>query len=292
MPGLEWHRCGRWSEVGIACPFAGLDEFEEPDEDEPKDRVKTPIPAVLPPGKKEAKNEARVPDEIPVLDIVEAAEAIRKATPFQPELVPSSREAATEAKPTFRMAPRGALGPSFRSIPGQLSSTAAALARAIQQSARRTESRSSSSTAISKTLQASFAAAVGATAVAVTAGGRGPRSGPPSATAELRSTAVAESALAKASAKRRVNSRRAEEQRAVEEAERVVKEAGARKRAGVLAASQQRTADRNRKLRTAAVAAVVTVAVGAGVRSARGSAPAGGGFHMRDVIRPRTKFAF
>lgn len=143
-----------------------------------------------------------------------------------------------------------------------------------------------------KVNQSTLLSAAGATAAAATSGGRGGQLGPPSATAELRSTAaISEALAASAVRRRRGSSGRREKNAAVEEAERLVRP-GAREREGSVRGEGNRHPDSQRIPRAVGAAAATAGAVGFGIRAIRSGSPAGGGFHKKSVFGTQTpKFA-
>ncbi len=188
-------------------------------------------------------------------------------------------------------------GAKAPSIPQQLKGTIGELAKSMQRSAQRTKDRSrSSSQQKSKALGKSFATAAGATATAAASGGSSGQLGPPSAPAELQSSiAIAESQLARSTSRQRRTSRgrRAPVTPGPPDEVGQQREVGDRRREAEQARQQRESAERTKRRKVAAIAAAGLATVGAGMltRMGRGGPPAGGGFHMRDVISPRRRFA-
>lgn len=304
-----------------------MDEIPESEEDPDapdeefvghRDDVASPVPVSVPPPARNVKfhfgentegvpHAAGVPGErdfhperlpVPVLPrVVKSAERIRLEQAAEVAgKVPAAqvRQRAPQLGPSDEGVANGRQrAGAVRSIPAQVSSATQALSQNIQSSAQRRKDRERegrSNTSRSQILESTFAEAAGATAVSATAtGGRG-QSQPPSAPAELMSEiAIAESMLAQSSKGRRSSSGGRARREAVAEAEEIVKKAGQRKGAAAQAEAQHASAQRTKLRNIAGIAAVTAVGVGAGVFQGRGRGPpAGGGFHMRDVIRPAT----
>lgn len=82
----HWHRCKRWEDRGLACPFAAdkeHDEIEGPERDFEDDTV--PFPKVPLPAKRKSPTKVRTrPIEDMVSEILDAQEAIRGGEPGLP----------------------------------------------------------------------------------------------------------------------------------------------------------------------------------------------------------------
>lgn len=272
---FNWHRCGRWIENGLKCPFTGEgdDEVEQDDEDEDEDAGPP-----LPPGKKLLQRPPRLGDGVRVRipELVGARRAIEARPPStarkdieaiarKPDPV---RLPVRPRVPYTRPAARPARGPVRQGVRSNATNPANQRSTASNAlSTRQKKARLAQTLPVYRSFQAS--------------------GGPPPNVAENLSTArVAESMLAREVARGRSRSRGTERgleggdeakrarARGVEEAEGIVRR-GAPQKEGVFSTRQ--------KVALGIAAGTGVAAVIHGMR--RGGR--GGGFHS-----PAMKFRF
>lgn len=79
---MDWHRCQRWTRLGLSCPFRRQEGHKDDDDQgEPEPvPVAPPVPKLAPPAKREARAEVKG-------DIIRQAEEIVRTVP-QPAPVP------------------------------------------------------------------------------------------------------------------------------------------------------------------------------------------------------------
>lgn len=291
VPGMWWHSCRRWWDQGMQCPLAkdGLGPREEEDDDDAPDEDDTPpIPIIKrpprPPIKKPPKEpgvELPIPTEIPILDSI-------------PELVPGPAplpDAVAKPAPKVKSPAQKTPAPQKTPIRAQLEQEVQSWqkwnAQVVSEAMAGNRAGADAQMTEAENLRnlATFYG-TGATAAAASASSSGGQSGPPSATAELRSTQQAEILLAQSVARRRSQSAPSDEGQgagAVKEAEKVLKDAGPRE------AQDTGTGEPEGSRIPQGVGVAVAVALGVGIAHAIISAsgpPAGGGLHQQAILTP------
>ncbi len=307
MEDLWWHRCERWWNQQMRCPYSGLGPKDEPDDDEePLIPIgEKPKPKVIPPGKKETVK-VPVPVKVPIPEPIAVYEPIPPGTPAPvpvraPAPAPAPKPGTAPARPPVRV-------PIHQPITVQErrtwtpSTASQSLAQTTNASAQRTKARTSLrvkesevsgqyqdmrvGAELSKRLKMESArlrekgtSAVDTYIPPYSGGLTPPSSGN---VAENLSSRVAETALARYYSRSYRRSRRGldpdEEQRAaVEEAERIVARGGSRGK-GTVSGEKEGTAGPTPE-QVAAIAAIVAATTAAVllIRSGGGSSPGTGG---------------
>jgi len=318
-PSLWWHSCDRFWNEGIKCPFQGLDQhtdaLPDDDEDDRKQKPQTPIPP----------NEPRIPIEIPDAPIIShknrhRGNQIRKklyhgGTPFGPPRgVPVIPEEIEEAigdpipdivpeepatKRTAAQAQQAVAQTAGAKVPaGSPTSGLEGEARyswKASQNAKgasllndlgRSRQTASATSAVAASRNTGFMLEAAVTAAAATTTGSGGQFGPPSAPAELQSSAVmSEVLLAKFLAKERRNGRARTTPASPtgDAADDFLEKERKKSRSKV-----------GEKVAAIAIAVAAADAIGRGMNSLVGASPGigsanlrgRGGFLTRDVIQP------
>lgn len=300
----RWHRCRKWWQAALVCPYhPNPEESDGPDdEDEEKDPVEVPVPIPIkkPDEKKvdEVTVEAVKEAEEIVTHVFKVIEILTKDTP-----TPIGRRIADPVSvPTKATAPKlnvGRTNPNrsrrnIRQARSALKKSKAVHKVSTKASASVTQPAASTSGSITskgaETWVRGIPLLAAASALAVSLGGAsGGSSPPPTAGAEIGSAGIAESAIVKRLTELQPSggARRREQRGAVEEAERIVrapKQPPVPTRSGINV-TPSRAHDTG--ISTTRIAIAVGIGVGAVViGGAILAGGRGGGFHRPSNLKP------
>lgn len=319
MPQFWWHQCENWTRYAMACPYGEFDRsFEPPDDDD--DREQDVLEPVPPP------NEPRVGQEVPedilappifadkVEEIIE--NPLPNVIPFPnplPQRIPQRnpnphRQPVRPGKPSRGPhTPPGRVAATIRSVAQTTyanANTAAAQNPANIADAIGKAKSSVTKIAAAKAIESTVLSAAGASgAAAASRFGSNNQFGPPSAKAEIRSSAIAaEAIIAKTIAERSRGSSSPRPAPAGKQTRVTIPAPKKRSRARDVDTSPNQPRESDTRVKeTAAKIAKVAAAVGAGalaikaVNTFRGGPPSGGGYVSRSAafnLTNRGKFSF